>query len=123
MRGMRGLPMENRDTPGFRGIWAALPHTGRHAFSTRFGDHFRSGAEESRTPDLFIANEALYQLSYRPDGGKNSRLRGGRRAARPILAFGNRVNTPRAGGVENPCSGAGQRVRGWWPGLPYLVRF
>lgn len=25
-----------------------------------------SGAEESRTPDLFIANEALYQLSYRP---------------------------------------------------------
>lgn len=26
-----------------------------------------SGAEESRTPDLFIANEALYQLSYRPD--------------------------------------------------------
>ncbi len=25
------------------------------------------GAEESRTPDLFIANEALYQLSYRPE--------------------------------------------------------
>ncbi len=25
-----------------------------------------SGAEESRTPDLFVANEALYQLSYRP---------------------------------------------------------
>ena len=27
-----------------------------------------SGAEESRTPDLIIANDALYQLSYRPDG-------------------------------------------------------
>ena len=26
----------------------------------------RSGAEESRTPDLIIANDALYQLSYRP---------------------------------------------------------
>ena len=25
-----------------------------------------SGAEESRTPDLIIANDALYQLSYRP---------------------------------------------------------
>jgi len=28
---------------------------------------WRSGAEESRTPDLIIANDALYQLSYRPD--------------------------------------------------------
>ena len=27
---------------------------------------FLSGAEESRTPDLIIANDALYQLSYRP---------------------------------------------------------
>ena len=26
----------------------------------------QSGAEESRTPDLIIANDALYQLSYRP---------------------------------------------------------
>lgn len=26
----------------------------------------KSGAKESRTPDLFVANEALYQLSYRP---------------------------------------------------------
>ena len=25
------------------------------------------GAEGSRTPDLFIANEALYQLSYDPN--------------------------------------------------------
>lgn len=25
-----------------------------------------SGAEEIRTPDLIIANDALYQLSYRP---------------------------------------------------------
>ena len=25
-----------------------------------------NGAKESRTPDLFVANEALYQLSYRP---------------------------------------------------------
>ncbi len=25
-----------------------------------------SGAKENRTPDLFIANEALYQLSYSP---------------------------------------------------------
>ncbi len=35
---------------------------------------FSSGAEESRTPDLFIANEALYQLSYRPERGKDRRV-------------------------------------------------
>ncbi len=29
-----------------------------------------SGAEEGRTPDLVIANDALYQLSYRPERGK-----------------------------------------------------
>ena len=28
------------------------------------------GAEENRTPDLLIANEALYQLSYGPTGGR-----------------------------------------------------
>ena len=28
---------------------------------------FRCGAEEDRTPDLHVANVALYQLSYRPD--------------------------------------------------------
>ncbi len=28
-----------------------------------------NGAEESRTPDLIIANDALYQLSYRPGCG------------------------------------------------------
>lgn len=32
-----------------------------------------TGAEESRTPDLFIANEALYQLSYRPDMSGDNR--------------------------------------------------
>jgi zinc transport system substrate-binding protein len=31
----------------------------------------RSGAEESRTPDLIIANDALYQLSYRPNRGES----------------------------------------------------
>ena len=30
---------------------------------------FSSGAEEGRTPDLVIANDALYQLSYRPGVG------------------------------------------------------
>jgi hypothetical protein len=28
------------------------------------------GDKESRTPDLFIANEALYQLSYIPKSGQ-----------------------------------------------------
>gem|GEM_PF-5510628 len=27
----------------------------------------RGGAEGNQTPDLFIANEALYQLSYSPE--------------------------------------------------------
>lgn len=38
-----------------------------------FGGHFpfrigkkNGGAEGNQTPDLFIANEALYQLSYSP---------------------------------------------------------
>ena len=31
-------------------------------------DSRESGAEEIRTPDLIIANDALYQLSYRPMG-------------------------------------------------------
>ncbi len=37
-------------------------------FRSRLSSEFvsRSGAEESRTPDLIIANDALYQLSYRP---------------------------------------------------------
>src|SRR5262249_12614667 len=33
---------------------------------TDSADVAESGAEESRTPDLIIANDALYQLSYRP---------------------------------------------------------
>ena len=31
----------------------------------------KSGAKEIRTPDLIIANDALYQLSYRPIGSKS----------------------------------------------------
>ena len=30
----------------------------------------RGGAEGSRTPDLLIANEALYQLSYGPHAAR-----------------------------------------------------
>jgi hypothetical protein len=32
------------------------------------------GAEGSRTPDLLIANEALYQLSYGPRKARNNPL-------------------------------------------------
>ena len=32
------------------------------------GLRFRSGAKGNRTPDLFHAMEALYQLSYSPEG-------------------------------------------------------
>src|SRR5262249_55769814 len=32
-----------------------------------------NGAEESRTPDLIIANDALYQLSYRPGSRQSIR--------------------------------------------------
>lgn len=48
-----------------------------------------SGAEESRTPDLFIANEALYQLSYRPiTSSKDIRTSStGRIPRHPILSF------------------------------------
>ena len=39
-----------------------------NARNRRFSSvHAACGAEESRTPDLVIANDALYQLSYRPD--------------------------------------------------------
>src|SRR5690606_11785622 len=57
---------------------------------------YRSGAEESRTPDLIIANDALYQLSYRP----------GRPAAAP--------GEPRRGGREYiRRGGANSRPRAW----------
>gem|GEM_PF-4421569 len=32
------------------------------------------GAEGNQTPDLFIANEALYQLSYSPETPRRRRL-------------------------------------------------
>lgn len=32
------------------------------------------GAEGNQTPDLFIANEALYQLSYSPINRKEGRF-------------------------------------------------
>jgi hypothetical protein len=34
------------------------------------------GAEGSRTPDLLIANEALYQLSYGPRKARNKAIEG-----------------------------------------------
>lgn len=34
---------------------------------------YRGGAEGNRTPDLLIANEALYQLSYSPTNARNIR--------------------------------------------------
>ena len=43
----------------------------------RQGLFLQSGAEESRTPDLIIANDALYQLSYRPDAAVGTRALGG----------------------------------------------
>jgi hypothetical protein len=42
---------------------------------TRISANFQKragGAKGNRTPDLFIANEALYQLSYSPKLGKRS---------------------------------------------------
>lgn len=36
------------------------------AFDLRVLRGYRGGAEGNRTPDLLIANEALYQLSYSP---------------------------------------------------------
>lgn len=44
----------------------ALSRDIEKAESLGTGPRLRSGAEESRTPDLIIANDALYQLSYRP---------------------------------------------------------
>jgi hypothetical protein len=39
----------------------------------------RSGAEETRTPDIQLAKLALYQLSYRPEGSNHRQNRGSRR--------------------------------------------
>ena len=53
--------------------------------------HCPGGAEGSRTPDLVIANDALYQLSYGPDrqaGAEISGASGGcQRVAEESLAF------------------------------------
>lgn len=40
-----------------------------HSPSTAFVVARTGGAERNRTADLFIANEALYQLSYSPPWG------------------------------------------------------
>ncbi len=55
------------------------------------------GAEGSRTPDLLIANEALYQLSYGPrtgfapgregPGGEGGHKSGSLRPVKPALAL------------------------------------
>src|SRR5690606_16496090 len=53
------------------------------------------GAEGSRTPDLVIANDALYQLSYGPDRQAGAEISGAsgecQRVADETLAFGGRV--------------------------------
>ena len=42
-----------------------------HAFNTGFETKI-GGPERGRTADLFVANEALYQLSYRPENFKQT---------------------------------------------------
>src|SRR5690606_2740035 len=53
------------------------------------------GAEGSRTPDLVIANDALYQLSYGPDRQAGAEISGAsgecQRVADETLAFGGRA--------------------------------
>ena len=51
------------------------------------------GAKEIRTPDLFDANEALYQLSYSPGSGRN--LDYAQECAEPV-SLGYKFSRPNA---------------------------
>lgn len=51
------------------------------------------GAKEIRTPDLFDANEALYQLSYSPGSGRN--LDNAQEGAEPV-SLGYKFSRPNA---------------------------
>lgn len=52
---MSASVVEEHDTPGANGFRSVKP------------SRYHCGPEETRTPDLLHAMEALYQLSYRPD--------------------------------------------------------
>ena len=53
------------------------------------------GAEGSRTPDLLIANEALYQLSYGPLGAPGRAWVAGHKGGRGALSSEARLRTRR----------------------------
>lgn len=53
-------------TWGFRGVGSDWPQKDPPTQRFRRSKSLHCGAKEIRTPDLFDANEALYQLSYSP---------------------------------------------------------
>ncbi len=57
--------------------WPTAAHPKREQASDDRGLFIpKSGAEENRTLDLVIANDALYQLSYRPKSRRGAACRG-----------------------------------------------
>src|SRR5207247_1539758 len=72
---------------------------GHPACDQRAAQVSRSGAEGSRTPDLYSASVALSQLSYGPTGGNPSgvaRIARRRQQVNQILAAALKVSPPRA---------------------------
>src|SRR5204863_552055 len=63
------------------------------------------GAEGNRTPDLLIANEALYHLSYGPRKARNKAIRA-RPVKPPLVAAPSRLSKharpPRFASAANP---------------------
>lgn len=56
-------------TVGIKKGWPMGPPFRRRRTASVLLSASFGGDKESRTPDLFIANEALYQLSYIPKSG------------------------------------------------------
>jgi hypothetical protein len=65
------------------------------------------GGKGIRTPDLLIANETLYQLSYTPTGFRATNLRGRSKTCKLVVESGV------AGGKGGENSAQGKRKSDW----------
>ena len=99
--GCRNHRMTGRTPPAPGGRHDRTSNSGRSARFKRYG-----GAEEDRTPDLVIANDALSQLSYDPiaalSGGWGGGCQGG--GAFPARCWFSRNSRARMSSPDMPAS-------------------
>ena len=73
---MSPIVIEKKSPPGLQPVLSAFSfyavvkeqaHPDKSGFAQIRSNPYNGGPEEARTPDLLNANQALSQLSYRPD--------------------------------------------------------